>query len=240
LTPEDAVRSRPDSISKGPCGLRLLFCHLALLWAALCGEVCLAETGYHTDCGTCHGKSSAALSKTAGDPGTSCTGCHTGRAKAHVAFHRTEVDGKPGGCLACHDPHEGAAPHFLRAGGTPEDLVCLDPGSRVCIDCHEGHVGTQGSTGKHPVGVRLSRRAASAEEPPFVLPLADIASTEDASDDVIACTTCHNVHGSTHRYLLRWSGEDAVEGCSSCHTERVPARRTRPVEASLTGDRGGL
>lgn len=222
----------PGATTRALPGLLLII----LVVAALSALESQAEVGYHADCTTCHGRDSARPAGIPDAPRSSCAPCHADRSGAHAGF---DLEGAPeceSGCLACHDPHEGVGPSQLRASRTGAASMSLDPGSRRCTDCHEGHVATRPGSGTHPVGIRVRLGSAHGDEHAFVLPLADVALTASTSDDVIACTTCHDVHGSTNPFLLRWPKDEFVEACSTCHVERRPARRMSPVEAFLVDD----
>ena len=196
----------------------------------------LSAESFHHKCSSCHsGALPAAGSKAeVDDP---CFACHTGEhgqaGAGHQALAARGSNAKArSSCLVCHDPHAGTGPAML-ARPSATGLASLDPGSRRCVDCHEGHMGARPGSGKHPIGIMVRQLASRDSEPVFHLPLTDVAGTEDPNDDVITCTTCHDVHASKHRYLLRWSREDVVDGCTSCHSQRRPRERAKPVEASL-------
>ncbi len=53
------------------------------------------------------------------------------------------------------------------------------------------------------------------------------ASTVDAGRNGVFCLTCHDAHGSTHTYALRWEqrGTEGAAGCNQCHA--MQRRRLR-------------
>lgn len=129
-------------------------------------------------------------------------------------------------CLTCHDPHGGDGHSTaLRDKQGPAILSAnarVDQVSRFCVGCHEDMSrfnGTALAYSRHPIGLTA---VVVHESYLPVLPLADINGTEDRSDDVVACTTCHFVHNGPNKYLLRW--DRSIEGrvCGQCHVQGRP------------------
>ena len=99
-------------------------------------------------------------------------------------------------CATCHDPHENAAPPFLRLDNSADAL---------CLDCHRSRNMTSvrtytGSVLSHPVGTALPATD-GYHNPPL-----DVDGSAQPSDgnptnefllgagDVVRCTSCHGVH----------------------------------------------
>ena len=198
----------------------------------------LADAAFHENCSSCHGAGTA-LAASAEEGGSDpCLSCHAkeseGAVGGHAALRSTRAEAAAlSRCLVCHDPHEGLGPAWLRRASSNPALP-LDPGSARCIDCHAAYTHQGSGTGKHPVGVPVTVRGEKTSGSLLDLPLVNVAGTGDAADARIACTTCHDVHASTHLHLLRWSRDEYEDGCSSCHLERKERVRETPREAALT------
>ncbi len=128
-------------------------------------------------------------------------------------------------CLSCHTPHSSAEPKFLRAGEQSSRMrsegVILDPVTRHCLGCHP-IAGVVKAFGRHylrhPVGIPVNKpdRILDRTQLP---PLMDVKGTPDPSDDVVGCTTCHIVHASKNKFLLRWGLAELSGACLKCHPE---------------------
>jgi predicted CXXCH cytochrome family protein len=109
----------------------------------------------------------------------------------------------------------------------------LDAASRLCLDCHPRHAdwGQPPGYRRHPVGLPVSseRVRRNAELP---LPLADVEGEDGAARRVLACTTCHEVHRSSHENLLRWDQQQFVSACTTCHPKDA-GRRPQPEVTTL-------
>jgi predicted CXXCH cytochrome family protein len=69
---------------------------------------------------------------------------------------------------------------------------------------------------RHPVGLP-AQPACAPVTGSISLPLVDVRGTPESGDDVIACITCHDVHATAARNLLRWPSDREAEACSTCH-----------------------
>jgi len=173
----------------------------AVPWAPVAAE------GAHPACSGCHAPGGAFTSGAA-----ACVDCH------QVAG--PSLGGPHSDCLTCHDPHASGA-RLLRThteGDRPAVDASLDPVSRSCAACHADEADWQGTMGRyqrHPVSLPAGRICASAGPG---LPLVDVRATPEPEDDVVACTTCHDVHGTSRSSLLRWETGQQVEACRGCHT----------------------
>ncbi len=91
-----------------------------------------------------------------------------------------------GGCVACHSPH---------ASGNRFQLY--KPINELCVSCHINLIDVEKGhpVGNHPLKGKIDPRRKDRE---------------------LACTSCHNPHGSSYRYLLIG---DILGGhvCSKCH-----------------------
>lgn len=80
-----------------------------------------------------------------------CVVCHAGKSAAAVQAAGLWLHGPAWNCTACHSPHDGQDPYFLRA---PVKQLCrqchaegyihdtdLHAGAEECLDCHNPHMG---------------------------------------------------------------------------------------------------
>ena len=178
-------------------------------------------------CFRCHtkGKEWPKKSHIHGPVGTGdCTVCHNPHADDHtyqlwadgamdlcVSCHRDKrklsQDGNPNyqahgilkgrGCIVCHDPHASDNRFQLR-----------HPINELCTDCHlsidkekRGH-----PVKNHPVQGRPDPRRPGR---------------------TLACTSCHNPHGSMYRYMLIGDIMGS-QVCSKCHQRGTPEKIDSP------------
>lgn len=117
-----------------------------------------------------------------------CIGCHTDKKFTQRKNVGFYSHGiiQGGGCTACHNPH-----------ASDNKFNLYKPINELCISCHnqlenmeQGH-----PVGKHPLKGKKDPRREGRE---------------------LACSSCHNPHGSRFRYLLIG---DILGGhvCSKCH-----------------------
>jgi predicted CXXCH cytochrome family protein len=91
-----------------------------------------------------------------------------------------------GGCVACHDPHAG-----------DRQFMLIKPINELCVSCHTRLAGvTRGHpVGGHPVAGPKERRRQGYP---------------------LTCTSCHDPHGSTKRFLLVGK-TNGGQICIECH-----------------------
>ncbi len=117
-----------------------------------------------------------------------CVDCHSDKKKSLKKSLDFVIHGiiEGSGCIACHDPHAGANPFQL-----------YKPINELCVSCHTG---LQGIDRGHPVGNH---------------PLKGVKDPLRKGRE-LACSSCHNPHGSKYRYILIG---DPLGGrvCGKCH-----------------------
>jgi predicted CXXCH cytochrome family protein len=91
-----------------------------------------------------------------------------------------------GGCIACHDAHAG-----------DREFMLAKPINELCVGCHTGLSGVNRGhpVGGHPVAGPKERRRQGRE---------------------LNCTSCHDPHGSTYKYLLIGDSRGG-HVCIACH-----------------------
>lgn len=187
-----------------------------------------SDASPHDECASCHRATVAAAAPSAGDSiVAACNSCHPGNGTSH-AMH-------DGDCLTCHDPHGSSAPFQLRQDRIADSGADarFDPETRLCVSCHFEAGTFRGFGGgfvRHPVGipvpahdehvlaaeVLVSATAPAGGMRPIVLPLATAGA---GGRDVIGCGTCHAMHHNDAPDHLRWTREQEVAACTSCHRE---------------------
>ena len=165
------------------------------------------------DCMGCHAMHDAAgpthLTTAPLADSSLCLGCHDDRdsildtthdlrgsaPKAANARGWTADQGGP--CSACHNIHSEARPAVVGQ---------VDPLGQ-CTPCHQTGGAASARTGRpfsHPTTIGADRLAALR------------SAVEVESDrDALACTDCHNPHGTDHTRYLREAPETI---CGACHT----------------------
>ena len=117
-----------------------------------------------------------------------CIGCHTDKKDLVKRREGFYSHGilQGGGCKACHDPH---------ASG--ERFQLIKPINELCSNCHTRLLGVEKGhpVGNHPLKGKPDPKRKGRE---------------------LSCSSCHNPHGSSFRYLLIG---DMLGGhvCSKCH-----------------------
>lgn len=218
------------------------------LWSATAALPVATAADTHEVCALCHVETVGETPSLA-DP-SRCVECHVdvevspagATAVSHLGRHASEISsGTPDGpvtCVTCHSPHPNGREYQLWPLETtlddPEGTV-LDETTRFCLGCHEKLAEIHGNNGhyvRHPVGLVLAADGRPGPGDP-VLPLVDVDGTAETDDDVIACVTCHQIHGNATQFLLRWESGNGREACISCH------RHLRPPEENLVASGEG-
>jgi DmsE family decaheme c-type cytochrome len=144
------------------------------------------------------------------------------------------------GCESCHGPGQAhvdddAKGHILKFKSAPAAQA-----SEMCLTCHNrgNHAGWEGSahearnlscTTCHSVHKPAStaRQLVKSTETQLCATChrAQVAKTERAvahmpvREGKMACTSCHNPHGSISNVKALKAGSSVVESCTTCHTE---------------------
>ncbi len=131
-------------------------------------------------------------------------------------------------CLTCHVPHDEGQPKLLRLDGISANRgragMLFDSATQLCLKCHPVGAEFRGPGRgyvRHPVGIPVNKPGLldRSQLPPLV----DVRGTQDPSDDVIGCTTCHYVHTSKNSFLLRWGLAELSAACLKCHPDVAPS-----------------
>jgi len=203
--------------------------------------------------------------------------------------HGVKADGRTPGCQSCHgastahirnekggDPRPATEVSFARGGSTPvEEQV------KACGTCHQAgqrqHWGGSqhqaaglACTSCHEVHVQHDKVLARATQPDACFAChkseraqAHKVSTHPIVAGKVACSDCHNPHGSTGPTLLKkgsvnetcttchaekrgpflWEHQPVTEACTTCHTPHgsnnaplLKARTPMLCQACHTGD----
>lgn len=173
-------------------------------------------------CAACHIKGSAALVK---PPPQLCYSCHD---QARVIIPQEPVVHLPvarGVCTGCHAAHASTERGLLKDKVSYTCLAChrsvedemLRPVAHrpaddgACLTCHRPHTSAQRSLlTAEPVALCASCHGRHAR---FTHPLGDKA--RDPAGNPITCSTCHEPHGSSFKYLGR--ADPRRDLCLRCH-----------------------
>jgi DmsE family decaheme c-type cytochrome len=178
-----------------------------------------------------------------------CVACHTDQENSlkgtqHAQAKNPRTPAAAHGCESCHGPGQAhvdddAKGHILKFKEmTPE------ASSQTCLTCHNrgNHAGWEGSgherrnlscTTCHSVHSPKSfeRQLVKANETAVCAQChrAQVTKTERAvahmpvREGKMACSSCHNPHGSINNVKALKSGTSVSESCMTCHTEmRAP------------------
>jgi predicted CXXCH cytochrome family protein len=235
------------------CFLILAFFTFSIMVPGQAKPAAMTSEHAHTVCTYCHlsGESSRGQAKSGEYNIRSCVECHpqvlrpaggagsTGEyaSSGHTvntgSGHKTAPLGGKSidrlDCLSCHVPHFNGQPKLLRLAKKTAETggsgLIFDPATRLCISCHPlgGEFKAVGRGYlRHPVGISV-RRVAGVLDRSQLPPLVDVRGTQNPSDDVIGCTTCHYVHASKNNFLLRWSLAELSSACLKCHPDVAPS-----------------
>jgi DmsE family decaheme c-type cytochrome len=184
-----------------------------------------AQSGFagSDTCLTCHSDMESTLKGTkhaqALDPRTpaaqqNCESCH-GPGQAHVdddakghmlKFTSASADQTNQACLTCHN----RGSHAAWEGSTHEARRLS------CTTCHSVH---------HPQSAEKQLVKATETQVCATCHRSQVAKTERAvahmpvREGKMACSTCHNPHGSISNVKALRTGSSVVESCTSCHAE---------------------
>ena len=174
-----------------------------------------------------------------------CVMCHEAegnslKATKHGQAANPKAPAAMHGCESCHGPGQAhvdddAKGHIVKFGTLTPSQV-----SETCLTCHNrgGHAGWEGSvhasrnlscTTCHSVHHPQSpeRQLVKTSETMLCATChrVQVAKTERAvahmpvREGKMACSTCHNPHGSISNVKALRVGSSIVESCTSCHTE---------------------
>ena len=144
------------------------------------------------------------------------------------------------GCESCHGPGQAhvddeSKGHILKFKSVPAERV-----SEACLTCHNrgNHAGWEGSVHEarnlscstchsvhHPQSAAHQLVKATETQLCATCHRTQVAKTERAvahmpvREGKMACTTCHNPHGSLSNEKALRTGSSVAEMCTSCHTE---------------------
>jgi DmsE family decaheme c-type cytochrome len=174
-----------------------------------------------------------------------CLTCHdgmdatlTGTQHARTLNPRTPAAQQ--GCESCHGPgqahvNDEAGGHILKFKSAPADVA-----SATCLSCHNrgGHAGWEGSVHEarklacttchsvhQPKSTAHQLVAATETQLCAKCHRVQVAKTERAvahmpvREGKMACSTCHNPHGSINNVKALRTGSSVAESCTACHTE---------------------
>lgn len=192
-------------------------------------------------CQSCHGQSDAHVK----NPPGSAKPAGATRPEPEVVFkgrNKSDADKQSGTCISCHE--SGMRTHWSGSAHQKNDVACSschvnhtpkDPmvtkslQSTACVSCHKEQRADIHKISAHP-----------------------IATSATGSAGKVACSDCHNPHGSSGPKLLQknsvtetcftchaekrgpflWEHQPATEDCTSCHTPHgsniTPLLKSRP------------
>lgn len=209
-------------------------CHAEVVDAALMSPHAKAKGWVHeSSCSSCHGDGTEHIDSggeislivrpaqlSSKESSQQCLSCHTDQKshfRASTALHQlADV-----GCNDCHNPHSNEA------------MMLEKRGAELCSDCHQAQVAQFDMPRSHPMGqgggecsnchnphgnesLRMAAGQANAtcgnchfEKTAPMVYAHDVALID-------GCSSCHTVHGSTNRHLLKY--ETQVNLCYECHS----------------------
>jgi len=171
-----------------------------------------------------------------------CLGCHDDRAYKATAHGRVFDERTPAanhGCETCHGPGKahvdaGGDPALIRhfTGNKPSDAAA------TCTTCHNRGTHALWDGSQHDqrnVGCTTCHSVHNPKGPAQLVKAteADVCATchrnvvnkqhrlnhMPVREGLMACSSCHNPHGSTNVRLLK-TGTTIDESCTSCHTDK--------------------
>lgn len=154
------------------------------------------------DCAVCH--KSKIMAKYLHGPAEmkECTSCHGWSVEKKAV---TVESGVPGACYVCHDDKQKQV----------ENSPVPHPVASECLTCHSPH----GTENMHFLKVNTYTLCKSChEDQKMNHPVGrhPLRFTLLKNGEEIACSTCHNPHGSENEMLFKLPG-GRLEMCSQCH-----------------------
>jgi predicted CXXCH cytochrome family protein len=182
-------------------------------------------------CNACHEAPTSAAPFATKRPGFElCRGCHSDMVNATLAkgrLHWPVADGR--GCVSCHSPHAAKHDKLLESPGaelcrgchadTLKRIAATPVGHKpvvegACVGCHSPH----GSDGVYlvdqPSIVKLCTTCHDYEKH-SAHPLEDKAVDPRNKNLRVDCLSCHNGHGTAHKWMLL--NATNLELCTRCH-----------------------
>ena len=207
-----------------------------------------------TYCGTCHTGAQADWLKTlhskawqglqdSGHAAASCEACHStnelGNAATKIAGYTATKD-KRYEDVQCEACHGAGLTHIAAPSKTNVPKAPLAVGTTLTTGCGECHRGTMTPQLEEWAATRHSRLSPLAASPSCTACHSgdgalkawgvdtDFAEKQATATGAVAvtCAVCHDPHGSTHEYGLRFAvntASTATNLCMRCHTERPGA-----------------
>lgn len=170
------------------------------------GEQIRPETGLPlVNCESCHGPGSLAIEKVGEDVAYNDehkVKCDTGKLLDIKNLHT------PAQSLICLKCHTAASTPSLAHWNTGAHAL-NDVG---CFDCHKLHQGSQQKVSRE----EMAEMCYGCH--PQVKAEAQLFSHHPLRERKMACTDCHEPHGSTQEHLLR--GNTVKEMCTRCHMDK--------------------
>lgn len=151
-------------------------------------------------CQSCHGSSEGHIKNTAkSSPRTLPDVVFGGKSKSHNA---SRPDLQNQSCLGCHEV--GKRMHWKGSAHESQDVVCAN--------CHQVHVSAD------PVLTKITQTEVCLSCHKKKRAELHRASTHPILEGKVACSDCHNPHGSNGPTLL--VGATLNETCYNCHAEK--------------------
>jgi DmsE family decaheme c-type cytochrome len=152
-------------------------------------------------CQNCHGKSDAHLA----DPGAAPDVVFTAKSK-----HRSSADVRNASCLTCHET--SVLPRTNWSGSVHQVRGV------ACTDCHNIHAAEQKVLNKLTQAEVCFTCHKAQQAQIHRISAHPLAVTSLANNVKMACSDCHNPHGSTGPKLLVKNSVN--ETCYTCHPEK--------------------
>jgi predicted CXXCH cytochrome family protein len=201
-------------------------------------------------CRSCHRADQAGtkVSIPAGRVETVCFGCHVNSGKWPAMSHVHGPVGT-GDCTICHDPHGSNSQFQLWTDGKAKlCVVCHEDkkkfatpsakqklqvhailSARGCVVCHSPHASNyrfqlMAEINDLCVSCHINLQGLSGDHPVQGHPISGVADPLRPGTEM-ACTSCHNPHGSEYSYLLIGENRGGLL-CAKCHSGPKKPRRS--------------